>query len=165
MENNDRGSVTPKDRMIAVETVLNEYEEGLGLPKFNEQYGEAEVTGYLEMDRRSMEKLTLEDCAEMAIVLDQFAFHLQRAVNRENARVNWATEVLKDSVFGRETQYQGSWDSQFYQAVKEDGFTRGVAKIQRYAQQRSDRINYLANAVRNRSNLFINLQKAKVMKG
>ena len=46
MENNDRGSVTPKDRMIAVETVLNEYEEGLGLPKFNEQYGEAEVTGY-----------------------------------------------------------------------------------------------------------------------
>ncbi len=166
MAENDTSSLTPKGRMEAVEKILDEYETALGLPRFQEDYvGESEVTTYIEMDRRSMEKLTLEDCAEIAIALDQFAFHLQRAVNRENARVNWATDLLKEMISGRECQYQGSWDSQFHQAVKGDAFTRQVAKIQRYAQQRSDRITYLANAVRNRSNLFINLQKAKVMKG
>ena len=65
---------------------------------------------------------------------------------------------------GKEQQYRGSWDSQFNQAVKDDDFARGLLKLKNYAQQRADRLTYLSTSVKNISDLFVNLQRAKVMK-
>ena len=65
-------------------------------------------------------------------------------------------------ISGRESQYSGSWDSQYQQAVREDGYASKMNKIKVYAQQRADRITYLANSIRNLSDLFVNLQKAKI---
>jgi len=157
--------MTPRDRLDKLDEVLNEYEKGLGLPAFIEGQEDTEVQRYLSLGPRDREKLTLEDCAEAALVLGNYAFYLQRALNRENARINWATAVLKEFISGRESQYTGSWESQFFQATKEDGYASGVLRIQRYAQQRADRITYLSTSIKNLSDLFVNLQKAKVMKG
>jgi len=164
MANPNTESLTPKQRLDQLDTVLNEYEARLGLAEFNEDHDGSEINTYLGMDRRQMEKLTVEDCAEIAMILDSFAFHLQRALNRETARVNWSKNVLREMISGRESQYNGSWDSQFVQAIKENSYAKGVFKIQNYAQQRADRITYLATSVRSRSNLFMNLQKAKAMR-
>ena len=65
---------------------------------------------------------------------------------------------------GREQSYKGSWDSQFNQAVREDGYTSKIADIQRYAQQRADRLNYLSSSIKNVSDVFINGQKSKSLK-
>ena len=165
MGEQNKEQVTPKNRMEQVERIIDEYEKAIGLPTFQETNENSEVQRYLSMDRGSMEKLTLEDCAEAALILGNYSFYLQRALNRENARVNWATTLLKELVSGKELQYSGSWDSQFHQAIKGDDFARGVLKIKRYAQQRADRITYLATSIKNISDLFVNLQKAKVMKG
>ena len=116
------------------------------------------------MGRQQMEKLSIEDCAQAAILLGGFSFHLQRCFNRENARVNWADSRLKKLIAGKEQQYSGSWDSQFQQAIKNDDFAKGLLKLKAYAQQRADRITYLATSVKNMSDLFKNLQMAKVMK-
>ena len=68
--------------------------------------------------------------------------HVQRSYNREIARVNWAAQTLKSyGIAGREQAYKGSWESQFNQAVKEDGYTSKIDDIKRYAQQRADRLN------------------------
>jgi hypothetical protein len=109
-----------------------------------------------------MEKLTVEECAEAALLLGGFSFYLQRSYNREVARVNWANSCIKNMLAGRESQYSGSWDSQYNQAIKEDGYASKLKKIQVYAQQRADRLTYLANSVKNISDLFVNLQRAKV---
>ena len=116
------------------------------------------------MPRQQMEKLTVEECAEAALLLGGFSFYLQRSYNREIARVNWASSSLKRMMSGKESQYQGSWDSQYYQAVKQDGYACKLDSIRVYAQQRADRLTYLASSVKNLSDLFVNLQRAKISK-
>ena len=149
------------ERLAEIDKILDEYENSLGLPTYSTEFGDQTVKGYMELSRGEMEKLTIEECAEAALLLGGFSFYLQRSFNREKARVNWAASVLKSTVSGRESQYSGSWDSQYEQAIKGDSYTSKVNSIRRYAQQRADRLTYLATSAKNLSDLFANLQRAK----
>tara|TARA_R110000824_G_scaffold128568_4_gene289527 strand:- start:38881 stop:39369 length:489 start_codon:yes stop_codon:yes gene_type:complete len=151
-----------KERLALVDKVLDEYEEGLGLSLYATDFHDSSAQHYMGMSRQQMEKITVEECAEAALLLGGLSFHLQRSFNREVARVNWATSSIKTLISGRESQYSGSWDSQYNQAVKEDTYTTKLNQIKIYAQQRADRLTYLANSVKNLSDLFVNLQRAKI---
>jgi hypothetical protein len=153
---------TAKERLDQVEAVLDEYEGKLGIGGYSEDFHDQSVKKYMSMSRQQMEKITVEECAEAALLLGGFSFYLQRSYNREVARVNWATSNLKKMISGREDQYRGSWDSQYYQAVKEDGYATKLDNIKTYAQQRADRLTYLATSVKNLSDLYINLQRSKI---
>tara|TARA_Y100000310_G_scaffold321705_1_gene379702 strand:+ start:207 stop:695 length:489 start_codon:yes stop_codon:yes gene_type:complete len=153
---------TAKERLDQVEAVLDEYEGKLGIGSYSEDFHDQSVKKYMSMPRQQMEKLTVEECAEAALLLGGFSFYLQRSYNRELARVNWASSNLKKMISGREDQYRGSWDSQYYQAVKEDGYASKLDNIKTYAQQRADRLTYLATSVKNLSDLYINLQRSKI---
>ena len=153
-----------KERLEQVDSVLDEYEGKLGIGSYSEDFHDQSVKSYMSMPRQQMEKLTVEECAEAALLLGGFSFYLQRSYNREIARVNWASSNLKKMMSGRESQYKGSWDSQYYQAVKEDGYAKKLDSIKVYAQQRADRLTYLASSVKNLSDLYINLQRAKLIR-
>ena len=155
---------TAKERLDQIDSVLDEYESNLGLSSYTGDFHDQSVKQYMGMPRQQMEKLTVEECAEAALLLGGFSFYLQRSYNREVARVNWASTNLKKMMSGRESQYKGSWDSQYYQAVKQDGYACKLDSIRTYAQQRADRLTYLASSVKNLSDLFINLQRAKLTK-
>lgn len=152
----------PQERLEHVDSVLDEYEGSLGMSQYTGEFHDPSVKNYMSMPRQQMEKLTVEECAEAALLLGGFSFYLQRSYNREIARVNWANSCIKNMLAGRENQYSGSWDSQYNQAIKEDSYASKLKKIQVYAQQRADRLTYLANSVKNISDLFVNLQRAKV---
>lgn len=152
---------TPLSRMQFVDKTLDEYEAKIGLCKYQEK-NESEAERYLSMSRGQIEKLDIEGCAQAALTLSSFSFYIQRSYNREIARVKWADSLLKKIVAGRENQYSGSWESQYYQAVKNDDYTMGVYKIQQYAQQRAERLTYLATSIKSMADMFINLQRAKV---
>lgn len=157
-------SNTAKDRLSKLDSVLDEYESSLGIPTFTNDFHDDSAKKYLQLSRDQIEKFTPEQCAEAALLLASLSFHLQRSYNREVARVNWADQVLKTIVSGREQQYRGSWDSQFYQAVKEDGYATKVADIKKYAQQRADRLTYLASSIKNISDIFLSVQRSKAFK-
>jgi len=160
----DNKNSEPLDQMNILDQALDEYEKKTGLPTFLENNSHQDIEKYLSMSRDKMEKLTIQDCAEIAIVISSFSFHLQRCLNRENSRANWANNKLKEIVSGKEQQYRGSWDSQFNQAVQEDSFTRKLLKLKNYAQQRSDRLTFLSSAAKHLSEMYVNLQRSKVMK-
>jgi len=153
-----------KQQLEKLDSILDEYESSLGISQFRDDLNDESAKKYLRLSRNQIEKLTPDECAEAALLLASLSFHLQRAYNREVARVSWSSQVLKSTVAGREQSYKGSWESQFNQAVEEDGYTRKVRSIQRYAQQRADRLTYLASSVKNMADVFINLQRAKVSK-
>lgn len=159
-----RENKTPVDRMKHLDEILDEYEIKLGLTKYLEKDTEDDSKKYLSLSRDQMEKMTVEQCAEAALILGGLSYHLQRSYNREITRVNWATNILKQIISGKEIQYKGSWESQFQQAIKENDYAKKVLNIKEYAQQRADRITYLGTAIKNMSDLFVNLQRAKVMK-
>ena len=151
-----------KERLEQIDSVLDEYESNLGLGAHTGDFHDQSVKTYMNMPRQQMEKLTVEECAEAALLLGGFSFYLQRSYNREVARVNWASSNLKKTIAGREGQYSGSWESQYHQAIKEDRYTSKLDAIRVYAQQRADRLTYLASSVKNLSDLFTNLQRAKI---
>ena len=157
MEDQDSAS----ERLAKVDSILDEYEKSIGLHGSAEEFHDDSVKAYIKMGRQELEKITVEECAEAAVALGSFSFHLQRSYNREVARVNWSTSCMKSMVSGKEGQYSGSWDSQYHQAVKDNGYSFKLLKIQRYAQQRADRLTYLSTSMKNLSDLFVNMQKAK----
>ena len=152
----------PKERLDQIDNGLDAYESNLGLGSYAGDFHHQSVKQYMNMPRQQMEKLTVDECAEAALLLGGFSFYLQRSYNREIARVNWASSNLKRMMSGRELQYKGSWDSQYYQAIREDGYALKLESIKTYAQQSADRLTYLASSVKNLSDLFVNLQRAKI---
>ena len=155
---------TASDQLKKLDAVLDEYERSLGIPEFNDEFHDGSAKRYMALSRGQIEKLTPSECAEAALLLGSLSFHMQRAYNREVARVNWAKQTLKSTVSGREQSYKGSWDSQFNQAVREDGYECKMLAIQKYAQQRADRLTYLASSIKNISDIFLAVQRTKAMK-
>jgi len=155
---------TASDQLKKLDSILDEYERSLGVPDFPDEFHDDSAKKYMTLSRLQIEKLTPAECAEAALLLGSLSFHMQRAYNREVARVNWAKQTLRSTVAGREQSYSGSWESQFNQAVDEDGYLRKVMQIQKYAQQRADRLTYLASSIKNIGDIFLAVQRTKVMK-
>ena len=149
-----------REQLEKVDSILDEYEASLGIPKFRDDFHDDTAKSYLQLSRNEIEKLTPDQCAEAALLLASLSFHLQRSYNREIARVNWSTSLIKKTAAGREGQYSGSWESQHYQAVKGDGYTSKLDRVRVYAQQRADRLTYLSSSVKNISDIFLSVQRA-----
>jgi hypothetical protein len=147
--------------------ILDEYENSIGLPSYNNSIlPETELNQYLTMDRSSLEKLTPEDCGQIAYRLGQFAFHIQRTLNRELARYNWADETLKESIADEINNYKGyGYIEKSTQAIKHNDKANSLNKIKKYAKQRSDRLSYIASSIKNLSDIILSVQKAKVKHG
>lgn len=135
--------------------ILDEYEKSIGMPPFMSPGEETELQGYLTMNRDHLEKLDEEDCKIVAFRLGQFSFHIQRAQNREIARVSWAKSTIKTNLAHAVSNYKAySYEERLYQATKDDDAAKKLNQIAIYAQQRSDRLNFLATGVKNLSDIM-----------
>jgi hypothetical protein len=156
-----------KDELNHWDTILDEYENNSGLSGYvSDALNSEELNKYLVMSRDELEKLTPEDCGQIAYRLGQFAFHLQRTVNREVARYNWADENIKECIADDINNYKGyGYVEKAYQAIKHNEKANALNNIKKYAKQRSDRLNYLANGIKNLSDIILSIQKNKVKNG
>jgi hypothetical protein len=115
------------------------------------------------MTRDEVEKLTPEDCAQIAYRFSQFAFYVQRSVNREIARYNWADENIKETIADEKNNYKGyGYIEKSLQAIKHNDKASSLNSIKKYAKQRIDRLSYIANNIKNLSEVILSVQKTKV---
>lgn len=144
--------------------ILDEYEKGLGLPKYQGwSMDENELNEYLTMSRTEVEKLDPEDCAQISYRLGQFSFFIQRSSNREQARHNWAEETIKNVIADEINSYKGyGYVEKSAQAIKHNEKANNLYKISKYAKQRLDRLYFLAASVKNLSDIMISIQRLKV---
>lgn len=158
-------SKTSKEQLKDWDDLLDEYENKLGLPKYNESaLDETELSEYLHMNRDVLEKLTPAQCGEISYRLSQFAFHIQRSINRENARINWAEETIKEVISGEINNYSGyGYLEKSSQAIAHNTKANSLNRIKKYAKQRSDRLSFLANSVKNLSDILISIQRNKYL--
>lgn len=156
-----------KDELSYWDEILDEYENSLGLPKYSTTaLPESELNSYLVMDRQQIEKLSPEDCAQISYRLSQFAFHIQRTLNREIARHNWADETTKECIADDINNYKGyGYIEKAYQAIKHNDKASGLNKIKKYAKQRMDRLSYLSNNIKNLSDIILSIQRTKAQYG
>ena len=155
-------SKTAKDQLEKWDKILDEYENSVGLPFFGSSLSDSESHQFLNMNRNEIEKMSPEDCAQAALILNGLAFHVQRAYNREIARVNWSESSMKEIVASEVQSYKGySYNERFQQAVKNNEHSRSLNKIKRYAQQRADRLSFLSSSLSNRADIFLAVQRSK----
>jgi hypothetical protein len=148
--------------------VLDEYESSIGLGKYSNVHGftDDELTHYFSMQRDSIEKLTPEDCAQIAYRLVQYSLFIQRTLNREIARYNWADESIKETIADEINNYKGyGYAEKSLQAIKHNDKASALNKIKKYAKQRIDRLSYIANNIKNLSDIILAVQKTKVKHG
>lgn len=156
-----------KEEVKYWDDVLDEYEQSIGMPLYkNDVLPETELNEYLTMNRDILEKLSPEDCAQISYRLGQFSFHIQRTINRELARYNWAEELVKETIADELNNYKGyGYAEKAGQAVKHNERALSLNNIKKFAKQRSDRLSYLANGIKNLSDILISIQKNKVKHG
>ena len=153
---------TAKDQLEKWDKILDEYERSVGLPAFSTNRNSSAATEFLSMDRNQIEKLSPEDCAQAALILNELAFHVQRAYNREIARVKWSEDTSKEVVANEVGGYKGySYAERFQQAVKNNAHALSLNKIRKYAQQRADRLSFLASNMNTRADIFLATQRSK----
>lgn len=159
--------MTTKEQIEHWDKVLDDYEKSIGLGSYSSSsLNEEELNNYFTMSRDQLEKLTPEDCAQIAYRLGQFAFHIQRTINREIARYNWAEETIKETIADELNNYKGyGFIEKSLQAIKHNEKASSLNKIKKYAKQRTDRLSYLANNVKNLSDIILSIQKTKVKHG
>lgn len=158
---------TSKEELQRWDNILDEYEKSLGLSSYNPTLlSETELNSYLSMSRDEIEKLSPEDCAQISYRLAQFAFHIQRTINREIARYNWAEESIKETIADEINSYKGyGYIEKSQQAIKHNDKATGLNNIKKYAKQRMDRLSYLANNIKHLSDILLSVQKTKVTYG
>jgi hypothetical protein len=156
-----------KEELQYWDSVLDEYESSIGLsPYIDDSMPSQELNEYLTMNRSTIEKLTPDDCGEIAYRLSQFSFHTQRTINREIARYNWAEEKIKEVIADDLNNYKGyGYTEKSLQAIKHNEKASALNNIKRYAKQRIDRLSYIANSLKNLSDVIISIQKNKVKHG
>lgn len=157
-------SRSAKEDMNYWDSILDEYENSIGLSSYNaDSLSSSELNTYLTMSRDELEKLNPEDCAQISYRLGQFSFHIQRSANREMARYNWAEETIKELIADEINNYKGyGYVEKAYQAIKNNDKASSMNNIKKYAKQRSDRLVYLANSIKNLSDILLSIQRNKV---
>jgi len=159
---------TAKEDLQHWDKILDDYEKSISLPEYVQTYGvsEQEINTYLSMSRDEIEKLSPEDCAQVAYRLAQFSFHIQRTINREIARQNWAEETIKETIADEVNNYKGyGYIEKSLQAIKHNDKAQALNSIKKFAKQRSDRLSYIANSLKNLSDIMLSIQRAKVNHG
>jgi hypothetical protein len=156
-----------KEEIKYWDDILDEYEQSIGMPIYkNDVLPESELNDYLTMNRDALEKLGPEDCAQISYRLAQFSFHIQRTINREIARYNWADETIKETISDELNNYKGyGYAEKAGQAIKHNDRAQSLNNIKKFAKQRSDRLSYLANGIKNLSDILLSIQKNKVKHG
>lgn len=156
---------TSKEELQYWDKILDEYEKSLSFPEYvlGCAVAESEVNKYLSMTRDEIEKLNPEDCAQISYRLSQFAFYVQRSLNREIARYNWSDETIKETIADEINNYKGyGYIEKSLQAIKHNDKASSLNSIKKYAKQRMDRLSYIANSVKNLSDVMLSIQKTKV---
>lgn len=151
--------MTAKESLEARDKILDEYEKNIGLPVYSNDVAEEEMQTYLNMDRKTIESLSGEDCGTIGIRLLQFSFHLQRTQNRELARVAWAKNEIKLSIANELNNYKGyGYEEKSSQAIKGNDHAAKLNQILVFAQQRAERLNFLATGLKNIADMLKSVQ-------
>ncbi len=142
--------------------ILDEYEKNIGIPQFS-KLNTTEVEQYMQMSRNELEKLTPEDCAQMAYMLIVYSVYVQKCYNREIARAKWAAATLNQVIANEVGTYNkySPYEERKHQAIRNNDHAENLNTILIHAQNRADRLLFISSGIKNTSDILLSLQKAK----
>jgi len=163
MSGTSESGKTAKEKVQYWDEILDNYEQSVGLPKYEPVVEDTELAECLQLNRDTLEKLSSQECAYRAFVLSKYAFNIQRAQNRENAIVGWAKSTIKELIANELSNFKDySYEAKYIQAVKNNTHATKIQQILTYAEQRAARLNYLSKSLESMANFVRSIQYNKV---
>lgn len=152
-------SENSESRFLKVEVALDQFETKLGIPATITQ---SNIGSILEMSREELSSLSGIDCGEYAFSLDQFAFQIQRAFNRERAKQTWCEEQIARVIAPIIQDMRGySYDERRRQAVDQNEAAQQYDKLRVESKLKCERLDWLANRVSSMSKTLLSIQQKK----
>jgi len=142
---------------------MDAFEDGLGIPLGgpNEQ-AQDEVKRLLSLGTVDLTQMNEDQCGEAAVVLMNFAFHLQRCTNREQARANWAEETLKKIISKTlPRQSGGSYEERRLLAVSASEQADSLDRTRIRARAKADALAFQAQRIDSLSKALMALKQTR----
>lgn len=129
---------------------LDEFEERLGLPARCPTALRSEATRLLAMGPDEKGRLSADECDLAASSLQDFAWWLQRCVNRLQSEVRWCEQLVRSTAGPSLHEMKGqSQEERWLAAVKQDARLQEADRARTQALLRLDRVSFLASRVEN----------------
>jgi len=143
--------MTVKESLTKREQLLDEYETSLGLQYRSLFQADDELQSYFVMDRSQIEKLSPRDCSVMSYRLTQYAFQMQRCLNRERAIIPYAERELNQIVSNHSKDFSQytKYDVKVAMVCAENNAAKEWQQIIVWATQRAIRLEELAKCINN----------------
>lgn len=140
---------------------MNRYEKELHLPELNYEKDE-DVDNFLYPKRQWLKGLSASDCNEGSILLEGYAHHLQRVINRCKVVINWAedciTALIADTV-AKEAGYK--YEERRAVAVKKNENARRLEALRLEYRTRYNGLEYLPNKYEKQAEFYRELAMTK----
>lgn len=152
-----------KERLAARNLLLDQYENKIGLPPNLPPGDESELQEYLVMDRQTIEAMSPNRAISISIRMSQYAFYLQRCINRDKSILTWADSELTGLIVKHLGDYDKftKYEAKVALICNENIAAQEIKTIQSYASQRIDRLSDLSSGIRNLSYVISLVFKTK----
>lgn len=130
-----------------LDKLLQQYEEGIGLPLAPEN---DEAARLLSLKGEDLRRMNSEECGEGAFLLRQRAYHVQREHNKEVGHANWCKDRIRELVADKVGSIKGfSYEERRAVACLPANNVAGwkMERLRIAAQLRADRLNFLATRI------------------
>ena len=150
------------ERIAQLDKVLDEYEEKNGIFRTNFN---PEALEYLNLTKSEMELMSSQDCAIARVLLEQYAFYIQKVLNKEISRAKWCQANIDIVYANQAVQHRipGAFQSKDEikgLVVAGNTYTKKLNQILIEAENRINRLNgipekisYMSNALRSLENI------------
>jgi len=155
---------TAQDKLKKRQSILDDYEtKKIGLPIHKPPGETSEYEEYFSMDRKEIESLTPEKATSISVRLAQLSLYLTRSINRERTNILWAEGELNKIVSSQIGQHDPYMKHELKIAAicKTNSAAKELSSIVRYANERTVRLEGMADSVRNLSYVIGMMRKVK----
>lgn len=137
--------ITADDEIRKIDNLLKQYEEKNNIHTIKH---DPETNRILDLTLDELKKITEIECGIYAYVLSKHAYNIQKLVNEEQARYNWADNRLKQ-IYGKYGQScRGyTFEERLLSLVSNNDYARRLHELMGFAQNRIDRLNFLSTKV------------------
>lgn len=155
--------MTAQEKLDSIRAKLDEYEGKVGLNP-GKAYAAAEFHRWMGLSQAELKFVTYEECGEAALMLSDYAFHVQKLYNKEEALVDWCKEEIWLTIAPQMEQYRQagqSYEERYYLAVHGNEYTKRLHQLKTGCGARAKQLSFLCQRLENMAEKYRNLQYAK----
>lgn len=152
-------NASAKEWLAKLDGILDSFEQQLDLPPLQ---ANNEACAFLRMTREQLQKLTPEECGEGSFLLRRYAYYVQRAMNREIAKVNFIVSALRKTVAHEVGQHRApSAEERRELAIHGNVHAAALEGWRQFHQARADQLAFQAKTIGDMAHSLDELQQTK----